>query len=73
MAVDIFAFSETQQEAILGQAIVRGEVFETLGKIKVSKEWWASASLSSFWGYIQEFKKGFKKLIGRKRIPKFKT
>ena len=61
MAVDIFAFSETQQEAILGQAIVRGEVFETLGKIKVSKEWWASASLSSFWGYIQEFKKGFKK------------
>jgi replicative DNA helicase len=53
--------SEPLQQAVLGHAIYNNDIFETLTRIGVTKDWFASQTLADFYGHIQAFKKVYKR------------
>jgi replicative DNA helicase len=52
-------FSEIQQQAILGHAIYKSDIFDTLDSIKVTGDWFATEALAQFWEHIKSFRKTF--------------
>jgi len=53
---EVLTFSETQQAAILGQAIERPDIFSILEDIKVDQHWFANESLGNLWSYVVSFR-----------------
>jgi replicative DNA helicase len=53
---EILAFSDTQQAAILGQAIERSDIFSILEDIDVDKNWFTSEPLGELWEYVVKFR-----------------
>lgn len=58
---ETLTFSESQQQAVLGHALYRSDIFDILDQLGVTREWFASETLANFYGYIQTFRKTYKR------------
>lgn len=55
------AFSEVQQQAVLGHAICREAIFDILDALKLDESWYANQELTDFWVFIKRFRKTYKR------------
>ena len=57
----VIAFSEEQQEAVIGHSFTNPEVWELLDNLGFTKEWLISNALTDLCAYIDTFRKNFKR------------